>query len=346
MPTRPTSEADLRLTVQTFDAAGRNFAETGRQLGLTDSAIRNRLRHAQRLGLMGPTGIEFPDFVQGDDQTPIAEILRRKTEDFTRAHSAASARKWFPIKVGETLPYGLLMFGDPHIDDNGCNLPLLQKHIDIAKQPGIYGLNIGDSSNNWVGRLMRLYADQDTSETTAKRLVEWFMFDSGVTWLCWILGNHDIWNRGSEFHRRLGVEVVPVVDWHAQFKLAHPNGTDVKVDAAHGRKGNSIWNNIHSTLRAAKLSEHADLFVTGHTHNFALEDIEIPERGTSVWLAQLRGYKFMDSHALHHGYPEHQRGASVLAVIDPRKGVRTRLHCFEDVEAGADWLAFHRKRAA
>jgi len=58
----------------------------------------------------------------------------------------------------------LLIFGDPHLDDNYCNWDVLTEHIDIAaSHPRIFGMNIGDSHNNWVGRLMRLYAEQDTS---------------------------------------------------------------------------------------------------------------------------------------------------------------------------------------
>lgn len=342
----PVSQEELLRTVETYHQCDNSVSEAARQLGLARSTIQNRLRNARQLGLMDNPKIEYPDFVHGDDQTPVEEILRRRSEDFRRAHAAANARKWFEIKVAENQPYGIMMFGDPHIDDNGCNVPLLEKHIAIARQDGIYGLNIGDTTNNWVGRLVRLYADQDTSETTAKRLAEWFMFDAGITWLCWILGNHDRWNQGVDFHKRLGADVVPVIDWHAQFKLIHPNKTEVKVDAAHGRKGTSIWNNIHSTLRAARLGDFADLFVTGHTHNFAMEDLEIADRGQSVWLVQLRGFKFMDDHALHQGFPEYQRGASVLAVVDPRKYARTRVQCFEDVEQGADWLAYLRKKAA
>jgi len=340
---KPISNEELTRTIEAYREADNNASAAAKALGIPRSTMQSRVRAARAAGLMTSPNVEFPAFVGGDDDTPIEEILRRKSADFERTLSAANAKKWFTIRLNESKPYGLMLFGDPHIDDNGCNMPLLQRHIEVARRDGIYSVNIGDTTNNWVGRLMRLYADQDTSEKTAKRLAEWFMFDSGITWLCWVLGNHDLWNRGAEFHKRLGVDHVPVLDWHAQFKIAHPGGYELKVDAAHGRKGNSIWNNIHSTLRAAKLNEHADLFVTGHTHNYAMEDIEIAERGTSAWLVQLRGYKYMDSHALLHGFAEHQRGSSVLAVVDPRKNARTRVICFEDVEQGANYLEWLRK---
>ncbi|MFP3443133.1 hypothetical protein R0K18_35895, partial [Pantoea sp. SIMBA_133] len=77
----------------------------------------------------------------------------------------------FEIKVNETKPYAILAFGDPHLDDDGCAIPILRKHLDIASREGVYSINIGDTHNNWVGRLERLYAHQETSKNTGKRLV-------------------------------------------------------------------------------------------------------------------------------------------------------------------------------
>lgn len=289
--------------------------------------------------------IEMPAFLDHDEDEPIAEIIARKRKGFERKAKAHADRQWFEIKVRETQPYGLIAFGDPHLDDDGCNIPLLEHHLSIAAQPGIYSLNIGDTHNNWVGRLERLYAHQEASKNTGKRLVEWFMWDSGATWLCWLVGNHDDWNDGADFLLRLARKKISVIDWRAQFRIIHPSGTDVRIDASHGRKGSSIWNNLHATLRAAKLGELADLYLTGHTHNFGLEDLEIPDRRHSCWLVQLRGYKFMDHYALVNNFAEHQRGSAVFTVIDPRPDARTKVQCFEDVDMGADYLRFLRSRA-
>ena len=288
--------------------------------------------------------VSFPSFVdEGDEDEPIDDLLGRLEKGFNRKHRNATAKRWFEIKVNETKPYAVLMFGDPHLGDDGCNMPLLQKHLEIARKPGVYGMNIGDTTNNWVGRLMRLYAEQDTSSKTEKRLAEWFMFDAGVSWLVWVLGNHDDWNGGADFQKRLGGRHIPIIDWRAQFRLTHKSGTEARVDASHGRKGSSIWNNLHATLRAAKLGENADLYVTGHTHNFGLEDLEIAEKGVSSWLVQLRGYKWHDHYALTGNWAEHQRGASVMAIVDPRPDARRRVMCFEDVEFAYNVLEWMRR---
>lgn len=315
-----------------------NFAKIAEQVGVSDKTVARWYRDK-----IEPE-VELPDFVSGDPEEPIQDIIDRQKKRFRHGDEAAQARKWYEVKIKEFKPYGLLMFGDPHVDDNGCNWPMLERHIEVAKKPGVYGLNKGDTTNNWVGRLMAKYADQDTSNHTAKRLAEWFMFDSGVTWVCWLLGNHDMWNGGGDFYKRMGKHKVPVLDWQAQFKLVSSNGSECRIDAAHGRKGSSIWNNLHATLRAAKLGELADIYVTGHTHHYGLEHLEIPERSHSCWLAQLRGYKFQDDYALTHGFAESQLGCSILAVIDPSKEARHRVHCFEDVEEGAEFLEWKRSK--
>lgn len=287
--------------------------------------------------------IQMPSFVtEGDNQEPIEDIIDRMEANFQRKQENAENRKWFKIKIKETKPYGLLWFGDPHLDDDGCNWPTLKRHCAIASQPGIYGANIGDTTNNWVGNLMRKYADQETSRTTADRLAEWFMYESGVTWVAWLLGNHDLWNNGRSFYRRLGAKQIPIIDWRAQFVLEHPNKSQCKIDASHGRKGNSIYNDLHGTLREAMMGEVADLYVTGHTHNFAMEMLEVAKRAHICWLLQLRGYKHHDDYALTHGFAECSRGASILAIIDPISG--KPIQCFEDVELGAQFLESLRSK--
>lgn len=341
MPTNPVSQAELDRTLKAVQEAGSN-AKAAAILGVNESTVRRRLRDA---GMSAKHDmVSMPSFViDGDEEEPIDSILDRKAKHFERKLKAHSDREWFRIKINEAKPYAILAFGDVHLDDDGANIPLLQRHLKIASQPGVYGLNIGDVSNNWVGRLERLYAHQETSRNTGRRLVDWFMWDSGVSWLCWVLGNHDTWNEGADFHMRLAQRKIPVIDWKAQFALEHPSGSVCKLDASHGRKGSSMWNNLHATLKAAKLGEMADAYLTGHTHNYGCEDLEIAERKSSTWLVQLRGYKFFDTHALYNNFAEYQRGSSVLLIVDPSEGAkRPILQCFDDVELGYQFLKMLR----
>lgn len=342
MPAPPISDEVLRETAEAYASNGFNQIKTARALGIARSTLQSRLARVE------PSGekpmVEMPDFVTaGDEDEPIEDILNRQRKAFERKHKAAQARKWFPIKIREEKPYGILWFGDPHIDNSGCNWPLLERHLAVARQPGVYGGNIGDTTDNWpwTGRLAKLWADSEVSSKTAKRMAEWFMFDAGVQWLVWLIGNHDAWNGGDEFYKKLGANQIPVLDWRTQFRLRHNNGSETKIDAAHGRKGNSIYNPSHGTLRDAKFGEDADLFVSGHIHSFKLDHFEIAERGKTTWLAQCRGYKWHDHYAWVNGFAEYQNGASILTIIDPETG-RIPI-CFADPEEGAEYLKWRRR---
>lgn len=339
MATPPLSDGTLRASIRAVRTEG-SQNKAAAELGISRNTLQHRLKIAAERGIKDE--VEYPDFVTvGDEEEPIDDLLNRFRKAHERKAKAISERAWFPIKIKEEKPYGFLWFGDPHLGPD-CDWKLLESHLEIARRDGVYGGNIGDLTNNWpwTGKLARLWAEADISSKTERRLALWFMLESGVRWLVWLLGNHDEWNGTGELYKLMGAHRVPMADWRAQFRLVHRNGSETRIDAAHGRKGTSIYNPAHGTLRDAKFGEHADFFVTGHIHSFGLFDIEFPEKKTNTWLAQISGYKIGDRHALVHGFAQSNRGAAVLAVIDPATG---KVQCFADVEEGADYLAWRRR---
>jgi hypothetical protein len=331
---------ETRSAIESALRDGMTIAETARIYGSARNTVRN-IKHI--IETEDRKQVEYPKFIDGDEDESVEEILERRRKAFQRKQTAAEARRWFEIKIPETLPYAVIWFGDPHIDNDGCNWPLLERHLEIARMPGVYAGNIGDTTDNWpwTGRLAKLWAETDMSDKTAKKMAEWFMFDAGVKWLVWLLGNHDAWNGGTDFYKRLGASYVPVIDWRAQFVLSHKTGAKTRIDAAHGRKGNSIYNPSHGTLRASRFGEPADLFVTGHIHSFKLDHFEDADRKHISWLAQVRGYKWHDSYAHVNSFAEHQHGAAIMSIIDPQNG---RVQCFADLDEGAEYLAWKRSR--
>lgn len=337
---------EVCLEVIEVAKAHRRKGDAAKALGLPSTTFRDRLKIAnERLkagGLAAKPTVEMPRFVlEGDEDEPIGEILGRmkKAQDIERRK--AEARNWFPIKVNEDKPYGIIWFGDPHLGV-ATNWALLEKHIAIANQDGIYGGNIGDTTDNfpWTGRLAKIWAEKDISSQTERRLATWFMMEAGIRWLVFLLGNHDSWNGGTEFYKMIGAHNVPVIDWRARFTLVHKNGSQTRIDAAHGRKGNSIYNPTHGTLRDAKFGEEAALWVTGHIHSYGLFDIEFPEKKQRTWLAQISGYKTNDHFAFVNGFAQSQHGSAVLSIIDPETG---KVQCFGDVEEGAEYLKWLRR---
>lgn len=325
-----------------------NVSALAKERGIPRQTIQSQLRKARKAETDGqllppdesPLKARIPDF--GEDDVPIEEIITAMDRRFTKRAAYKDRREWFPVAMPDSFPVGIAFVGDPHLDDDGCNWPLLREHVGLLKAPGVYAVNIGDSSNNWAGRLMRLYANQESSKKTAYKLVRWFMHDAGVPWLLWLLGNHDAWGDGAAVIHEMARGTVEVFDWQAKFVLTFPNGFECPTWAAHSFKGTSIYNPVHGAMRAAKFGQKCPrLLVQGHHHEYSTfhgiyEDLDL-----DYWAVKARGYKFLDDYADLHQFGSNSYGATVLGVIDPQTG---KIRCYEDLAEGVAEL--QRRRAA
>ena len=147
-------------------------------LGIHVNTFKNRLRNAQdQIGEKPkPIATDLPP-----SDIPTGDIIDMMCRRFGTRHEHAKAKRWRKFTVPTSGPYALMLFGDPHVDDNGCNWPLLRSHCELAAATEhLYAISVGDVTNNWTGRLMKLYADQDTSLETARTLIRWLLNESGV----------------------------------------------------------------------------------------------------------------------------------------------------------------------
>lgn len=343
-------KAKRRAAVAAYEAHDNNAAAAARSLGIPRPTLQGLIRVAKSLGEYGDKivpvhpAIEYPAFP--DDDLPTEQIVEHLASRFEKRQASFDAHTWFEIKIKETKPIGIWFFGDPHVDDNGCNWPVLRRDVRIvAGTPGLYGGNIGDTTNNWAGRLMQLYAKQDTSIKTAQRLASWFMLDSGVKWLVWLLGNHDVWGDGAavltQMAKRFGTQKIVCHDWEARFCLTFPNGKSFRVWASHDFPGHSQWNELHGPMKAAKMDDDAHLYVCGHKHNWRQDKGENASRGTIQTIARARGYKFLDDHARKFRANEQQTGHGVMAIFDPRYD---DVMVDQNIERGAEYLTFLRSQ--
>ena len=135
-------------------------------------------------------------------------------------------------------------------------------------------------------------------------------------------------------------------DWTIKFKLCFPNGKEMKIIASHDFPGHSQWNPLHSNLKASMMGVPADLYCSGHKHNWAIMNMPIMAQDRTVWLIRARGYKQYDDYANRLGYePDYSGvGESVGVVIDPNADKHNWIKCFADIEHGAEYLDFLRNR--
>lgn len=293
---------------------------------------------AKGAGARGARGaIEFPELPSKD--APIADVIARLAADSRRKSARTDAERWMPVHVRDKLPIALMCFGDPHLGTSTDWGRLERDVYTCASEPGVYGVNIGDTTNNWTGRLMRLYADEDISARTERRLAKWFLAETGIMWLVWITGNHDEWNAGADILRLMNTHAkVPMLDWSARFELVFPKGQKVKVHAAHDFPGHSMWNKTHGPSRAAQMTSDADLYLCGHRHTWGIQHFELAERRRCPVAVRVGTYKRNDPYATRLGYTEDQHGSSMLVVIDPTAGPAGRVLPFVDIDQGVKVL--------
>lgn len=331
------------------------YTEAARSLGIPPSTFQNRVTRALQMEEDGIPIItsaeqkthELPVFP--DDDIPVEEILDSMEKRFERRAQASAARKWYTCKINTTMPIGLCFIGDVHIDDNGCNIPLLRRDCKLMAErdeegnPLFFCTNLGDSSNgDWPGRLMKLHAQQDQSITTARRLVDWFINDTGLTWAAILIGNHDAWGDGAEILSRMNIQKVPMLDWTARFKLRFQNDRECKIIASHSFPGRSWINPLHSNQRR-EMVEEASIFASGHTHDWGIHHSENPYRNECFWLVRARGYKYLDQHAERLGYSPQNNAATVCAVIDPTAEEEVNfIQCFADMKMASNFLKYKR----
>ena len=338
----------LRMTPQRFweviAQCDGNYTQAASTLGVHRNTVH---RYVKEWATEKNDKPVLEDLPEGDFTAE--EIIEMACKKFERLDRRERAKRWRTIKMPDNKPFALAFMGDPNIDNPGCNWPLLRDHLELFRNDGIYCVNIGDTTDNWIGRLMRLYAQSSITKQQSYKLIEWLVLDSGVDWLIWLIGNHDAWGDGAAILKAMVNKPrrILVEDWGAQFQLECPNKESFRIWATHNFPGSSIWNTLHGPQRAAHTKAEADVYVCGHFHNWGLHQEESASRSFTYWLARARGYKWYDDHAHVLGHEPQQEGATILAVFDPNsENQSSRVTCWADPFAGADYLEFLRAKHA
>ncbi len=184
------------------------------------------------------------------------ELVERGVKRWERKQAAHNARRLININLSKKFDgvFGVAIVGDPHLDDDGCNWKAITEDNKAMIDSSMVAINIGDLTNNWIGRLMSKYADQETTRQQAIKLIEWYLGSSGVYWAGVVGGNHDFW--GHEHGNVLDfiMRTKPGVYENHGFRLnlICPNGRSIKLNCRHDFAGHSQWNESHSVSKAAR----------------------------------------------------------------------------------------------
>lgn len=296
-----------------------------------------------------------------EDDISVTALWDQRKKKFEVKETYEKATKLRNVKVKAEGPIGILHFGDPHVDDDGTDIRMIERHCALCRETdGLFGANIGDTTNNWVGRLARLYGEQSTTAEQAWKMAEYFLhFCPGVdpktltsserkallsNWLYLIAGNHDYWSgAGDPLKWMLRQADAGYERSQVRLNLVFPNGRGCRINARHDYKGTSQWNPAHGSMKASQMGFHDHILVNGHKHKSGYGLIKDPSNGTISHCIQIGSYKMYDQYAKDSGFPDQHISAAVVTIIDPDADEVGFVTVFHDVESSVDYLKFKRR---
>lgn len=314
------------------------------------NTLNNRYHRAKEL-YGDNIKVDKPFEIEGtlpSELPPIGDLIEIRKKVFDRKRAAKEARRLIPVKIKIDGPIGIVHMGDPHVDDDGTDISLVENHVKIINQTeGLFGANLGDLTNNWVGRLAQLYGQQSTSRAEAWALAEWLV--NSVNWLYIIAGNHDLWSGdGDPIKWMMRQQGNTSYEAHgARLGLKFPNGKEVRINARHDFVGHSMWNPNHGPMKAAMGGWRDHILTAGHKHvSFITGPMKDPMSGLLSWAIRCAGYKTYDRYAEEKGFLDQNAFAACVTIIQPQYADDDNrlITVIQDVETGADFLKFLRKK--
>jgi hypothetical protein len=313
------------------------------------SDLRNRLKRLREQAAAAPEAPTMERPPSGE--IPIADLVADRKRRFLLKQRHVEARKLITVTVPSSLPIGILHFGDPHLDDDGTDISLVEQHARLVREtPGLYGANVGDTTNNWIGRLARLWASQSTTAAESWRLAEWFVNEVGrESWLYMVGGNHDAWSGAGDPLIWISDQVGAFYqDSEVRIALRFPNKAEVRVNCRHDFAGDSQWNPAHGVMKALMMGVRDHLAVAGHKHISAHSVLKDPDSEITMHGVRVASYKRHDRYALEKGLRDQTLSPCALTTIDPRLPPThpDLIKLWWDPEEGADFLTWTRNREA
>jgi len=321
-----------------------------RELGKSYSTVYAAIASAQekakdKPGRRALAGLDIPTPPSASE--PLSDLLARKKAQYRRDVASDEFHALIPITVTARGPVAICAIGDPHVDDDRCDIGAIERDMNIiGSTDGMYALHVGDITNNWVGRLGRLYAHQSTTAADGIRLAEW-MFELAPP-LAVVGGNHDLWNEGMSWLnfcvKQAGCQILQ--PHGVRMALKFPNGTSLRIHTRHDFPGHSQFNPVHGLRKEHLFGLRDHVNIAGHKHIDTYAAIPSPD-GYVQHMLRVSGYKAHDDYDKAGNFQPMKMAPTCALIVDPESRHPAELvKPFWCLEEAADYLTFKRKRAA
>lgn len=315
MTNQKMTDATMLHRLKVWDDAGRNVSEAARVLGIGRHTFRNTLKNAVEAGHLDERDL-------GDPNTPTKEAYEsaklRKIAAYQKKKRKGDWRKPVMTSLPER-PFRLKIFGDPHLDADGCNFELFEKHwLEMDAQSGVYGICVGDWFNNWLRVLGHLWKDETTDPDDAWLCLEYLMEQRGDALIAACSGNHDDWTHGPADPVDLLMKKHGVLYRQGAIRVAVNCGSlpPMLWSIRHKWQGRSMYSVAHWGVRANREGWRDTLLVGGHIHVDEPRLVTHAD-GFQSHVCQVSAFKEFDKYADTHGFNGPKISPVWDLVIDP-----------------------------
>lgn len=345
MPNPPMTEEKLRPRIDVWEANLRNTSAAARELKMPRETMQYSLRKAVEFGLLTEADLRAPN-------TPSAEAYQsartRKIAAFQEKRRKGTWRKPVLARL-PARPFRLKVFGDPHLDSDGCNFELFEKHwLEMDAAEGVYGVCVGDWFDNWARALGHLWKDTTTPPSDAWLCLEHLMEQRGDALIAACSGNHDDWSQGPADPIDLLMKKYGVLYRKGAIRvvLAFEGMAPMFVAIRHKWKGHSMYSAAHGILRSGIFGWRDHIMIGGHIHQDEPRLLSFDD-GFRAHICQVSAFKQYDDFADTHGFMGPKISPVWDLVIDPRREDTDpdKVKVFWTSEDAAGYLGYLRAAA-
>jgi len=346
---RPLKEDKLRAIYEAVQRH-RSIAAAARELNCPARTIGDNYKHATiRLSL--PDVLDPEPFVvhtPPSPDRPLPELLKARRAESKRTVAHKLAKDLINVDIKVAGPVGLAFVGDPHIDSPDCDFNSLEQDLTLLGRHSscVFAANMGDITDNWIGRLSRLFANRTINSRETWRLAEHMFVGYGVSWLYLVGGNHDVWSGANDpldwITSQAGIHYQP---HGVRIALRFPGAAPVRVNSRHDFPGNSQYNNLHGMQREVAFGRRDHILVAAHRHTGG-HALDVNPDGIPYLKIRVSGYKQPDDYAEKLNLRPKPLHRTALVIIDPTKPEKdpARLFCAPTLEHGVDYLTWLRSK--